>query len=881
MFRWLIPEGRVNGKVASSPRPHPYPALRDGVNRLLSDHQADTIRLTIDYQGYHGGQPKMQREFSRRCGVAATLAVTLVAFSVPVYAAEAIQEIVVTARKKQERLVDVPMAITAITSEAIEEKGIRSLDDVAANTPGLTFSNLQGELLPAPVIRGVAPIDIFGENNVGIYIDGVFVSGRAGLNFSQLDLERIEVIKGPQAALYGRNAFSGAINYVSRKPSDTFEADTEVSVGNDGQFRTAVSAGGPLIEGTLKGRLAVSYDKYDGSFNNDYIGLGRGVDVGGHEYKTGHAALAWTPTEDFTAELSLYMSRDLIDQTAQGAITANCEDRHDVNPALSSRLQNYCGEIPSPATDSVTAITQALGEDRKLTRGHLRLSWDTGVGTLSSLTGYSALSDSFLIDGGRGMGEEIPFTYLSGLVTAGPPFNHYAEKKVLYTGLLQIEAPSTTDEISEELRFTSPEDRAFRYSGGVYLYKTRFKGVTRGVLSTKPLPADFGSFCLACTYTGPVGQWIDFAQGAGDGAFLPWFTDQPWGGAGPEKTSVTDDKAYAVFASAEWDFLEGWTAGIEGRFTRTDKDYENRLNGDSGDDSWNTGDWRATLRYKPAENTTIYSSIGHAEKSGGFDVQTVEYQDDPGVDHIISATYDSEKNTTYELGLKSEMLDRRLRTDVSVFYIDWTDIVIPQGQESYDGRQLVTPIALKVNSGDASIKGVEFSLDAQVTDYFTANIGISYQDAQYDDANLDSYKLFPSFAPDGDVSGNKILWTSEWQGTIGAGYKAPLRGDVDWYLRGDAAYRGKQFQDAGNQAWVPASTTANAHLGITRDTWTVEIYAMNLFGNDKPTGAYRDVYFTNTIPDTLVSNGGAFFPWRYSITYPRLETYGVTWRMKF
>ena len=114
-----------------------------------------------------------------------------------------LEEIVVTARKAEERLLDVPLAIKAFSAEQIEEKGIRNLDDVAAATPGLTFSDVQAGFLPVPVIRGFAPIDVRGENNAAVFIDGVFVSGKEGLNFNQTDLERIEVIKGPQAALYG------------------------------------------------------------------------------------------------------------------------------------------------------------------------------------------------------------------------------------------------------------------------------------------------------------------------------------------------------------------------------------------------------------------------------------------------------------------------------------------------------------------------------------------------------------------------------------------------------------------------------------------------------------------------------------------------------
>ena len=137
--------------------------------------------------------------------------------------AVALEEIVVTARKVEERLQDVPLAITAFSAAEIQSAGIENLDDVANFTPGLTFSNLLGEFLPVPVIRGIAPTAVQGrENNAAIFVDGVYLSGREGLNFSQLDLERIEVVKGPQAAMYGRNSFSGAINFVTARPTDEF-----------------------------------------------------------------------------------------------------------------------------------------------------------------------------------------------------------------------------------------------------------------------------------------------------------------------------------------------------------------------------------------------------------------------------------------------------------------------------------------------------------------------------------------------------------------------------------------------------------------------------------------------------------------------------------
>ncbi len=130
-------------------------------------------------------------------------------------AAPALQEIVVTARKSTEKLLTVPVAITAFTAKDIEAAGIRDLRDVAALTPGLVFDTLIGEYLAIPTIRGLTQNDLFGDvNNVEIFLDGINVSGRSGLNFNLLDVERIEVVKGPQSALYGRNSFAGAINFV-------------------------------------------------------------------------------------------------------------------------------------------------------------------------------------------------------------------------------------------------------------------------------------------------------------------------------------------------------------------------------------------------------------------------------------------------------------------------------------------------------------------------------------------------------------------------------------------------------------------------------------------------------------------------------------------
>ncbi len=801
-----------------------------------------------------------------------------------------LDEIVVTARRSEEKLLDVPLAISAFSTEQIERRGIANLDDVAAFTPGLTFSNVLGEFLPAPVIRGVAPIDIFGELNTALFIDGVYVSGREGINFSQLDLERIEVVKGPQSALYGRNAFSGAINYVTAKPTDEFKAKTQVTFGNDGKALASVSASGPLIPGVLRGRVAVLHDEFDGSYENSWSGGGPGSDIGGYKYKTFQGTLVWVPSETFEAELGLYVSDDQIDNSATNAVAANCEDRRVAAqnlvppPAMlpSSRLLNYCGELPSISEDSLSADPRATGEDRDLTRAHLKLNWDLAGGELSALTGYSKVSQSFFVDGSRNAGQTVILTYQPAPITTVFGFPTSGPTRQFTTGYVQIGGGDSTEEISQELRFASDREQRLRYSVGAYYYKTDRAAGEDGVIATTPLPADFGSFCLACTpfAFGPMGPAVvEFAAGAGNAAFLEWFTD-PNGGSTFADIFLSDSNAISGFAQAEFDFTDQVTGSIEGRYTDEERSFSRRDTGANGKDSWGLTNWRTSLRYKPSVNTTIFAAVAHAEKAGDFDPTTVQLVSNPGVNVTLPGTFDKETILSYEVGVKAELLDRRVSLEADVYNIDWSDIVIPQVVSQINGQDIITPTGVNVNGGDATVRGIEFAINARPVDGLDLNLGFAYSDAKYDNARVQSFTEFPTYSPTGDVSGNRILRTSEWQGNAGAGYRASLRNETDWFVRGDLTYRGDQFADASNQTIVPAATNLNASVGLRNDRWSLELWGRNLNNEDAPTGAFRDVYFGNTLP-TGVSNGGTFFPFRYSVSHPRLRQYGLTWRMRF
>jgi iron complex outermembrane receptor protein len=797
-----------------------------------------------------------------------------------------LEEVVVTARKTAEQLIDVPLAVTAFTAETIEARGITNLDDVAAFTPGLTFSNVLGEFLPAPVIRGVAPIDIFGELNTAIFLDGVYVAGREGINFSQLDLERIEVVKGPQAALYGRNAFSGAINYVSRRPTDTFKGRATATVGNDGKLLGALTMSGPIGDNGLSGRLSLLHDEWDGSYNNAYSGPGGKVDIGGYTYKTLSGALYWQPSDTFEAELGIYLSDDNIANSATNAIAANCEDRRvrDQNLGVasprSSRLLNYCGELPAIDKSELSAVPGATGENRKVTRSNLKLTWDlANNSTLVATTGYSRVTQNFLVDGSRNTGETLIYTYQPSPTFRVPflPFTLTSTPKQFTTGLLQIGPEARTEEVSQEIRFESDREQRARYSFGAYYYSNEITDGDSGVIATQALPADFFSFCLACTNLG-VG-YTDFAAGAGNAAFLPYFTD-PLGGAVFREVFVQKGSAPALFGIFEYDLSDTFTASIDARYTEEERQFEDTDTGVNGKNTWDLLSWRTTLRYKPSDNVTFFGGIAHSEKSGDFDPTNVQLVSNPGVNVTLPGAFDSETLKSYELGVKAELMDRRVALELDIYQLDWSDIVIPQVVSSINGQDIITPTGVNVNAGEASIKGVEFSLTARPMAGLDLNFGVSYSDPKYDNAKVDSFVDFPSYAPDGDVTGNQILRTSKVQANAGFQVTRFMANDLEFFLRGDVTHRGKQFADASNQTIVPKATNINASLGWRAETWSIELWGRNLTDEDAPTGGFRDVYFSNTTPNG-VNSGGTFFPFRWSVSHPRRTTYGLTLRYNF
>lgn len=828
---------------------------------------------------------------------------TITAEELERYEGRDIERLITTARRSQENVIEVPIAISTLTQEDIEKGGIRGIADVAAFTPGLSFANFFGEALPKPVIRGVAPVAIFGEDNTAVYIDGVFVSSTTGINLSFLDFERIEVLKGPQGAYFGNNAFSGAINYVTRKPADELAINAELTAGSYDTLRAAVSIEGPLVSDVLSGRVSFLYDDFGGTYNNQ---ADIDQDIGGRKYKTVGASLFFTPVDSFSAQWNLYYSDDSIDPPAQSTVPANCQGQRSESAPFTvdqNRKLNFCGEVPRAGQDDLFTIPGEIGQQREVFRTTLNMNWSTDIGTFSSLTGFSDTKDLSFDNGNPGAPGTI-YSYLR------PGFAPGLSSLGLFDSgglLFQNDGQGRNQDFSQEIRFTSPVDRRARYTVGAYYFKQESDTPLpwADVRSENPVPDDFETFCPLCINIFP-GAWIS-PFSAGDSAFGPWFSRLPNRNAGFARSEVENT---AVFGSLEYDITDKLTAYGDIRYT------DNRAVGDrqaivydydittdtineantqrSRERTKNTTDyitWRASLTYSPNDFTSIYGSVATGEKGGGVDSFEIQGSGNPDLDFTArQVTFDPESNTTYELGYKTALNEGKTVIDAAIYYIDWSDIVVPVINDTIpdpDNPGATLPVlayTISQNAGDASISGAEFSVRSQLSDYVTAGFGASYNDAELDSGNIESFARFPDFSIEGDMSGQTLPRQPELQLNANVTFRDQLTGDWDWFVRGDAFYQSRWYVGLPNQAQIPSRIISNLRLGLESEQISVEFWARNLFDNDAPTAAFRDVYFSNALQQNGGSSTGGFnnfFPWRLSIANAERRVIGMTVRARF
>ena len=744
-------------------------------------------------------------------------------------ATEGVPVITVTARKREESLNDAPAAITAFSGETLEERGLNDIADIGAQTPGLSFSQAFGRDTDRPVIRGLgnvlAGVQFGVESGVAIFIDGALFRGDVqSLNFDAL--ERVEIVKGSQSALYGRNTYSGAINFITKTPGDEFTGVIRARAAEYDEYMVSGSIDIPIAPGVLAARLDGRYYEYGGQFRNSLTG--RKV---GQEQSTNVAATFYvTPGDNFRWRTRVaYEEQD--DGTPalflQGADQNNCKPGFrsaafrtssfafpfwPVTRTSNNENQYFCGVIEPgtvalnndpvavPFRTSPFAPFTPTVLDGTAIDGYYKSRWFVSSGFDADL-------------GDSGWTANGLFAYRNELARTGTDSDHsdafvYFLLNPLFPGGRApnpaVDEPafanthrSRAEDISAQLRIATPEDRAIRALAGVYLYDFMLKD-----------------------------REVDFSN-APDGV--------PFGGPGSYEETITNT---SVFGRVEFDVGPTFTVGLEGRYLVEQKKRTeftatgvNIFRGDTEKDFVP----RVTLDWQPSPDTLIYAIYAEGNKPGGTNASAGAA--------IGRGSYASETLKGGEVGIKQTFANGRAQLNAAAFYNDISNVQLTTALPVGGGA--LTSVA--TNQGDAEVKGFEVELTARPIPPLTLNAGVAYTDAKFtngcDDFEYtlnsgglrisDALNPTAAEAPLCSIAGNRLPLGSPWQANGAIDFRQPFgTGDNEWFVNLNGSYEGSKFVQVHNLAETGDTFLLNARVGVQFGAIEVAAFGRNLTDED-------------------------------------------------
>lgn len=551
-------------------------------------------------------QPSSQKFVVSEIARATGMAIALIGVSLPLWAqSEKIEEVLVTSQKRTERLQDVPVAVKAFTASQIENSGIKSTQDFVNMTPNMSFDQSFTYNNSFVTLRGVTQINN-ADSPVAIVIDGVPQGNQKQLRMDLFDIDRIEVLKGPQGALYGRNAIGGAINIETKKATSKFESFASVGLGNANTKLYNAGLSGALTEDTAFYRLIVSGKNSDGLVNNTF--LGQKVDYINKDDSL-RAKFLFILPKDWTVDV----------RTNHNSVNAGATMDAIVDGG-----------------PSVIALPQSnmLGNTTGLTNDYsLKLENESGHGKLTAITAYTNLTEKY-----RG---DIDFTYNTNPNRFGTAlaafFGTTAGGNPIYgPGVGFGQGQNLQVKMwSQEIRWASPAKDRLRYIVGVYYLDTKRDLETRAFLDTNGALSQYDT------------QPATPAVGSVNAFIAPRFV---W------RNESNHNKAPAYFAQTDYDITSQWS--VSGGL-RYDKDMRNQtdvLSGRHYSNSFSKWQPRINTSYKLNRNEQVYSTISTGFRSGGFNA--------PGV---AAAQFKPESLTNYEVGYKTISSDGKAMFNAAAF----------------------------------------------------------------------------------------------------------------------------------------------------------------------------------------------------------------------
>ena len=788
----------------------------------------------------------------------------------PVQSGWAIDEITVTTRRTEENAQDIPIAVNAIDNASIERQAITSTKDVVKLIPGVQFDQSFASSDTRITIRGIN--NSRGRASAATLVDGIDISGEnvsiggggSLLNLDLLDLERVEVIKGPQSALYGRNAFAGAINYITKKPSmDETVIEIGGEIAEEGGYRAKAAVSGPVIDNVLALRFNVATSGSDGFYNNNLgpsqnpsgffdIDPGNTQDLNGFENKGARLAALWTPSETLNIEATLSYSEQEQDQRAvakSGVPNVYYDFDGNELPAgtapdfSAGGVQGYGQWLGTIDTIPESAVGLSNTGDGREFPGSEDERWQATFKVEKELEYVVVKSITSYLENDATVEEDVDFQNGLGTFFSGAGLSvatDYVDE-------------TETEQFSQEFIVESKDWSRGRWLVGTQIYSEDVENIDNSVGWYNDPAIMFGIPCGSNVGTA--------AGGFFDGQFACSFEDASnltvGGVTSPldPKVIIRDTESFSLFGLVSYDFTEKLTGTFEARFIRDDievttntlidrvSQYLLHIPGDleqpgavptSDTVTTKTINPRVAFDYEINDDSMIYFSAAKGTKPGGFGTSQMSTPQD--------ARMEEEELLAYEIGSKNVWLDGNLRANFALFYNDYKDRQV--GVTSIDEISGLARAGI-VNAGSAETKGVEIDLTWSATENLTLGLGYAYTDAEFDDFDFaeiraragreltEKDKAICGNAV-GNCDGAEVSGVAEDALTLVGNYTAPFgNAGLEWFVNANARYLSER--PLANQVFTPfvdSSWIADTQIGIQSDRWSVMIFADNVFDDD-------------------------------------------------
>ena len=695
--------------------------------------------------------------------------------------AAVLEEVTVTAQKREQSIQDIGISVTAFTGDQLKAFGYTNAQQVTALAAGVSTVQPNGEANYSLAIRGSASSDFTSNNEspVALYVDEVYISQMSGAGFMLFDMERVEVLRGPQGTLYGRNATGGLASFITVKPSQEFGGYGKLSVGEHSQIKFEGAVGGGLAD-NVSARASISTHNNDGYARNRFLDQSLN---NANDY-AGRVQILLEPTEDFSFLLNGRYSQQEIRTGFFEHAVANTPQAY--SPV--GTVNNFADYIDSDLNnDKFTGDYDREGFNDMYTYGFTgTFNWSVGGVEVVSITDYSSVERDYIEDSDA---------------SPSPGFN--------------FSLNTNAQQFSQELRVSGETDN-YKWVAGFYLLDIDIADSNGGEtdLFADAFLDAFG--LLGNLLPTEIPFNIGCCQGLGTGTNRGF--DSPY---------TIDTNSKSMFAQVEYEFNSQWT-GIGGfRYIDEDKDYayNNNVvrfvpgttyrNGNPNiianlvsfatsrsDSLWSA---KVEVDYRPNDDLLLYASWNRGTKASGFNAPFLAVGGDPN--DVLP--YKPEELDAFEAGFKWTFAEGRARLNASAYYYDYQD---------YQAFDIIVLDTLTANR-DAEMAGFELELQASPTDGLDILFGLAYNDAEVD---MGGRKTRPVQSPKWNANG---MIRYQWPMANGT---MAIQGDIDYRSGTLFSLTGADTVNQGGYE------VANARLSYTTsdDKWEAAVYVNNLLDEE-------------------------------------------------